>query len=123
MLTINEKIEGPSQQIRASKRETEIAGYKVSKDRLTILVSRDVTDILWLYSVWPYTRYLADVIISISNFSILQVIPREINSCFTKRNKLFFLLSLSKRDINKRRCFTKMHGAVPSTAPLSKFHE
>lgn len=50
-LTINEKIERPYQQIRASIREIETAGYKVSKDRLTILVSRDVTDILLLYSV------------------------------------------------------------------------
>lgn len=93
-LTINEKIEGPSQQIRASKRETETAGYKVSKDRLTILVSRDVTDILLLYSV-----YLFQVIISISNFSILQIISREINSCFTNINKLFFLSSLTNVDV------------------------
>lgn len=64
-LTINEKIEGPSIQIRASKRDTETAGYKVSMDRLTILVSRDVTDILLLYIVWPCTRYLAKIIISI----------------------------------------------------------
>lgn len=40
---------------------------------------------------------------------------------FHKHKQTFFLLSLCKRDINKRRCFTKMHGAVPRR--LSKVHE